>query len=57
MAALDSDLMKGGYVYITSNKRDGTLYIGVTGNLSRRIWEHREGIIDGFSKRYGSRLL
>ena len=57
MAALDSDLMKGGYVYITSNKRDGTLYIGVTGNLSRRIWEHREGIIDGFSKRYGLKRL
>lgn len=57
IAALDSDLMKGGYVYITSNKRDGTLYIGVTGNLSRRIWEHREGIIDGFSKRYGSKRL
>jgi putative endonuclease len=49
--------MKGGYVYITSNKRDGALYIGVTGNLSRRIWEHREGIIDGFSKRYGLKRL
>ena len=54
IAALDSDLMKGGYVYITSNKRDGTL---LTGNLSRRIWEHREGVIDGFSKRYGLKRL
>ena len=49
--------MKGGFVYIMSNKRDGTLYIGVTGNLSRRIWEHREGVIDGFSKRYGLKRL
>jgi putative endonuclease len=49
--------MKGGYVYIMSNKRDGTLYTGVTSNLSRRIWEHREGVIDGFSKRYGLKRL
>jgi putative endonuclease len=49
--------MKNGYVYILSNSRDGTLYIGVTGNLARRIWEHREGVIDGFSKRYGLKRL
>jgi putative endonuclease len=49
--------VKGGYVYIISNRRDGTLYTGVTGNLSRRIWEHREGVIDGFSKRYGLKRL
>jgi len=49
--------MKGGYVYIMSNKRDGTLYIGVTGNLSRRIWEHRESIIAGFTRRYGLKRL
>jgi len=45
--------MKGGYVYIMSNKRDGTLYIGVTSNLSRRIWEHREKIVEGFTARCG----
>lgn len=40
-----------------SNKRDGTLYIGVTSNLSRRAAEHREGAIDGFTKRYGLKRL
>jgi len=49
--------VKGGYVYIMSNKRDGTLYIGVTSSLSRRVWEHRQGIIDGFTKRYGLKRL
>ena len=45
--------MQGGYIYIMSNKRDGTLYIGVTSNLSRRIWEHREKIVEGLTARYG----
>ena len=49
--------MKGGYVYIMSNKRQGTLYVGVTSNLSRRVWEHREGAVDGFTKRYGLKRL
>jgi putative endonuclease len=57
VAIPDLGLMKNGYVYIMSNRRDGTLYIGVTGNLSRRIWEHHEGVIDGFSKRYGLKRL
>ncbi len=47
----------GGYVHIMSNKRDDTLYVGVTSNLSRRICEHREGVIDGFTKRYGLKRL
>jgi putative endonuclease len=37
--------------------RYGTLYIGVTSDLSRRIWEHREGLIPGFTKRYGCKRL
>jgi putative endonuclease len=49
--------VKGGYVYIMSNKRQGTLYVGVTSNLSRRVWEHREGAVDGFTKRYGLKRL
>ena len=49
--------MKGGYVYIMSNRRDGALYIGVTGDLSRRAFEHRQGVIDGFTKRYGLKRL
>jgi putative endonuclease len=49
--------MKGGYVYIMSNRRDGALYIGVTSDLSRRAFEHRQGVVDGFTKRYGLKRL
>lgn len=44
-------------VYILASARNGTLYIGVTSNLPRRIWEHREGVVDGFSKEYGTKSL
>ncbi len=44
-------------VYIMANKRDGTLYTGVTSNLGQRVWQHREGVADGFTKRYGCKLL
>jgi putative endonuclease len=44
-------------VYIVASQRNGTLYIGVTSNLPRRAYEHREGLIDGFSKKYGCKLL
>jgi putative endonuclease len=49
--------VKGGWVYIMSNRRNGTLYVGVTSNLSRRVWEHREGLCDGFTKQYGLKRL
>ena len=39
------------------NKRDGTLYVGVTSDLSRRAFEHRVGVVDGFTKRYGLKRL
>jgi len=45
--------MQGGWVYIVTNRPDGTLYIGVTSDLPRRAWQHREGLIEGFTKRYG----
>ncbi len=46
------------FVYILASKRNGTLYIGVTSDLARRVWEHREGMIEGFTKKYGvSRLV
>ena len=43
--------------YIMANKRNGTLYTGVTSNLGQRVWQHREGVADGFTKRYGCKLL
>lgn len=39
-------------VYILASKRNGTLYIGVTSDLAKRIWEHRNGMVAGFTKRY-----
>jgi putative endonuclease len=44
-------------VYITANRRNGTLYTGVTSNLAERAHQHREGLIAGFTKRYGCKLL
>jgi putative endonuclease len=45
------------FVYILAGKRNGTLYIGVTNNLIRRVGEHREGLVDGFTKKYGVKTL
>ena len=45
------------YVYIMASQRNGTLYIGVTNDLVRRVYEHREGMIDGFTKRHGLKTL
>jgi putative endonuclease len=45
------------YVYILANKRNGTLYIGMTDDLVRRVWQHREGTIEGFTKAYSVRNL
>jgi putative endonuclease len=42
----------GGAVYIVTNKRNGTLYTGVTSNLPKRIWEHKEKTFKGFSAKY-----
>jgi putative endonuclease len=41
------------YLYVLASRKHGTLYIGVTGDLSRRLWEHREGLVQGFTSRYG----
>jgi putative endonuclease len=44
-------------VYIMANKRNGTLYTGVTSNLAQRAHQHREGLTPGFTSRYGCKLL
>jgi predicted GIY-YIG superfamily endonuclease len=44
-------------VYIMASKRNGTLYTGVTSSLVHRAWQHREGVLDGFTKQYGCKLL
>ena len=49
--------MAGGWVYIMTNRRDGTLYVGVTSDLVGRIYQHRMGAEDGFTKRYGLKRL
>ena len=45
------------YVYILASKRNGTLCIGVTNDFARRVWEHREGLAEGFTKKYGVKSL
>ena len=44
-------------VYILASKRNGTLYIGVTSDLQRRAWEHKNDLLDGFTKKYGVHQL
>jgi len=45
------------YVYIVTSGPSGTLYTGMTNDLGRRIWEHREGLVPGFTKKYGVKRL
>jgi putative endonuclease len=45
------------YVYILASKRNGTPYIGVTSDLVRRVYAHRENLVDGFTKRYSVHTL
>ncbi len=49
--------MKTYYVYILASKRNGTLYRGVTNDLVRRVYEHKSGLIKGFTKRYSVNKL
>jgi putative endonuclease len=47
----------GGWVCIMTNRRNGTLYVGATADLARRVSEHRAGVADDFAKRYGLKRL
>lgn len=49
--------VRGGWVYIMTNRPNGALYVGMTGDLARRVWEHRQGVANGFTKRYGLKRL
>ena len=49
--------MKAGYVYIMANRKNGTIYIGVTSDLVKRTCEHKSGVVPGFTKKYGCKLL
>jgi len=49
--------VKKGYVYIVTNSTNNVLYIGVTSNLVKRIYEHKNSFIDGFTKKYGCKKL
>ena len=44
-------------MYLLASKRNGTLYIGVTADLIKRVWQHKNNVLEGFTKRYGVYLL
>jgi putative endonuclease len=52
-----SEYMKLPFVYILASKPRGTLYVGVTSNIVKRIWQHRKGLVDGFTKRHAIKTL
>jgi len=45
------------FVYLLASKRNGTLYVGVTSDLPKRIYEHKQGVADGFTKKYAVKIL
>ena len=49
--------MKNFFVYMLASSRNGTLYTGVTSDLGKRIWEHKEGVVDGFTREHRVKLL
>ena len=49
--------MKQPCVYLLTSRRNGTLYTGVTSNLIQRVWQHKNNLVDGFTKKYGVHTL
>lgn len=49
--------MRSGSVYIMTNRKGGVLYTGVTSNLPQRVWQHRNGVVEGFTKKYRCKKL
>jgi len=49
--------MKNYYVYILASKRNGTLYVGITSDLVKRVFEHKQGVVEGFSKKHNVKDL
>jgi len=50
-------MMKFPCVYILASRRNGTLYIGVTSDLIKRVWQHKNDVVEGFTKQYGVHML
>jgi putative endonuclease len=52
-----TDMTKQPAVYILTNTRNGTLYTGVTSNLQKRVWQHKNNLVEGFSKQHSTHML
>jgi putative endonuclease len=50
-------LTRSYFVYLLASRRNGTLYVGVTNDLMRRVCQHKQGLVEGFTKKYGVKLL
>jgi len=50
-------LTRSYYVYLLASRRKGTLYVGVTNDLSKRVWQHKQDLVEGFTKKYGVKSL
>ena len=57
MASLSRSSPIAPCVYILTNRRNGALYLGVTSDLARRVWQHKNGFVPGFTKKYGVHRL
>ena len=53
----DDEVGKQYFVYILASKRNGTLYTGITSNLAKRVWQHKHGMVDGFTAKYKVTML